>query len=69
LRKEEAMMKALSRGHVLLITLACLTCLAATGCRGLTDLQLSSILQTTVTTALTTVVSAIISAATGVTVF
>lgn len=60
------MMKALSRGRLLLVTLVCLACLAATGCRGLTDLQLSTILQQTVTTGLAALVDVLISGALGV---
>ncbi len=60
------MINALWRGRVLLILLAGISLLATTGCYGLTDLQVSSILQSTITTGLATLVEVILAAAAGV---
>jgi hypothetical protein len=65
LRKEEAMMKALLRGRLLLITLVCLTCLGTTGCGGLTNIQLTSILQASLQSGLSALAQAIVAIATG----
>ncbi len=48
------------RGRLMMLAGAGMTLLATGGCSGMSDQQLSSVLQTTITTALTTLVQAVL---------
>ena len=59
------MKNAVWRGRIVMFGIACMTLLTAGGCSGLSDRQLSSVLQQTVTTALSTLVQSVLSIGTG----
>ena len=61
------MKNAMWRGRLMMLCLGCMTLMTAGGCSGLSDRQLSQILQSTVTTGMSTLLSTVLSAAFGTT--
>jgi hypothetical protein len=59
------MKNAVRRGRLVSLALAGLTLVGTSGCNGLSDRQLSTMLQSVMTTGLSTLVSTIISTAAG----
>ena len=55
------MKNAMWRGRLMMLCLGCMTLMTAGGCTGLSDRQLSQILQSTVTTGLSTILSTAVS--------